>query len=51
MYRIKALAKKVIAKNTNTEAVAIDVANLQSGVYVVKTTINGKVNTKRFVKE
>ncbi len=45
------LGQEVISKTPNTELVILDVANLQSGVYVVKTTIDGKVSSTRFIKE
>jgi hypothetical protein len=44
------LGQEVLAKTTNSNSVTLDVANLQSGVYVVKTSIGGVVSTSRLVK-
>ena len=45
------LGQEVISKSPNAELVTLDVANLQSGVYVVKTSINGNISSTRFIKE
>lgn len=45
------LGQEIITKMPNSENVTIDVAHIQSGVYVFKTTIEGKVSSKRFIKE
>lgn len=45
------LGQEVISKSPNTELVSLDVTNLQVGVYVVKTSINGNVTSTRFIKE
>jgi hypothetical protein len=44
------LGQEVLAKTTNSNLVSLDVANLQTGVYVVKTTIGGVVASSRLVK-
>jgi len=44
------LGQEVLAKTSNSNSVTLDVANLQSGVYVVKTVIGGVVSTSRLVK-
>ncbi len=45
------LGQEVIAQNTNSQQVTIDISTLQVGVYVVKATINGAVSTSRIIKE
>jgi endoglucanase len=44
------LGQEVLSKSPNSETVTLDVANLQLGVYVVKTSINGKIASTRFIK-
>jgi len=41
----------VISITPNTELVTLDVASLQVGVYVVKTSIDGNISSTRFIKE
>ncbi|GGD29367.1 T9SS type A sorting domain-containing protein [Flavobacterium orientale] len=45
------LGQEVITTTPNNQQAAIDISNLQVGVYVVKATINGAVSTTRIVKE
>lgn len=45
------LGQNVLAQNPNSKSVSLDVSDLQSGVYVVKATINGKESASRFVKK
>ncbi|WP_264521316.1 T9SS type A sorting domain-containing protein [Flavobacterium sp. N1994] len=45
------LGQEVISQNTSSQTVALDVTNLQLGVYIVKTTIAGNVSSTRFIKE
>jgi hypothetical protein len=45
------LGQEVISQTPNTELVTLDVASLQVGVYVVKTSINGNTSSTRFIKE
>jgi len=45
------LGQEVIAKTPNTELVTLDVSNLQAGIYVVKTSVNGNVSSSKFIKE
>ena len=44
------LGQQVLAKTSNSTSVTLDVANLQTGVYVVKTMIGGVASTSRLVK-
>jgi hypothetical protein len=44
------LGQQVLAKTSNGNSVTLDVANLQTGVYVVKTMIGGVASTSRLVK-
>jgi hypothetical protein len=44
------LGQEVLARNSNSNSVTLDVANLQTGVYVVKTMIGGVNATSRLVK-
>lgn len=48
LYNI--LGQEVMSKNTNNNVVTLDIANLQTGVYVVKTFIGGVSSTSRIVK-
>jgi hypothetical protein len=43
-------AYKVLLVNIGLNSITLDVANLQSGVYVVKTMIGGVAATSRLVK-
>jgi Carbohydrate binding domain/Secretion system C-terminal sorting domain len=45
------LGQEVISLTPNNELITLDVASLQLGVYVVKTTINGVVSSTKFIKE
>jgi Secretion system C-terminal sorting domain len=45
------LGQEVLSQTPNSELVTLDVASLQVGVYVVKTTIGGTVSSTRFIKE
>ncbi len=45
------LGQEVLTKNPNSNSVTIDIANLQTGVYVVKTMIGGVSATSRIVKK
>ena len=49
LYNI--LGQEVVAKNPNSNSITLDIANLQSGVYVVKTMIGGVSATSRIVKK
>ncbi|MGB2129290.1 MAG: T9SS type A sorting domain-containing protein [Flavicella sp.] len=42
--------KIVSNKNTNSKVTTINTSNLISGIYILKATINGKVITKKIVK-
>ena len=44
------LGQEVLSKNPNSNVVTLDIANLQTGVYVVKTMIGGVSSTSRIVK-
>jgi hypothetical protein len=44
------LGQEVLARTSNSNSVTLDVANLQTGVYVVKTMIGGVSSTSRLVK-
>lgn len=45
------LGQEVISVTPNNEVVTLDVASLQTGIYVVKTSINGSVSSTKFIKE
>ena len=45
------LGQEVLSKNSNSNSVTLDIANLQTGVYVVKTMIGGVSSTSRIVKK
>ena len=45
------LGQEVISKSPNAELVLLDVSKLQSGIYIVKTSINGNVSSSRFIKQ
>jgi hypothetical protein len=45
------LGQEVLSKNPNSNSVTLDITNLQTGVYVVKTMIGGVSSTSRIVKK
>jgi hypothetical protein len=45
------LGQEVISMSTNSQLVNLDISNLQSGIYVVKTVIDGNVSSTKFIKE
>lgn len=45
------LGQEVLSSSPNANSVKLQTSSLQKGVYVVKTTINGKVSTSKIVKE
>ena len=45
------LGQEVISQTPNSVLVTLDVASLQVGVYVVKTSIDGNITSTRFIKE
>ncbi len=45
------LGQEVVTKYPNSNSVTIDIANLQTGVYIVKTMIGGVSSTSRIVKK
>jgi hypothetical protein len=45
------LGQEVLSKNPNSNSVTLDITNLQTGVYVVKTMIGGVSTTSRIVKK
>ena len=45
------LGQEVLTKKPNSNSVTIDIANLQTGVYVVKTIIGGVSSTSRIVRK
>ena len=45
------LGQKVVSKNYNSNSVIVNISNLQSGIYIVKTTINGVITTSRIMKK
>lgn len=48
---LNVLGQEVTSQQPNSNITSIDVASLQAGVYVVKTLINGKSSSTRFVKQ
>lgn len=48
---LNVLGQEVTSQQPNSNMTSIDVASLQAGVYVVKTMINGKSSSTRFVKQ
>jgi hypothetical protein len=45
------LGQEVVNKSTNESSIRLDVSGLNAGVYVVKSTIDGKVSSTKFIKE
>jgi hypothetical protein len=45
------LGQEVISQLPNSVSASLDVAGLQAGVYVVKTTVEGKNSSTRFIKQ
>lgn len=48
---VNILGQEVISRTATENMVSLDVSNLQSGIYVVKTTIDGVVSSTKFIKE
>ncbi len=45
------LGQEVVSVVINKESTSLDIANLQAGIYVVKTSIDGKIASSRLIKE
>jgi hypothetical protein len=45
------LGQEVVNKSTNESSIRLDVSGLNAGVYLVKTIIDGKVSSTKFIKE
>jgi hypothetical protein len=45
------LGQEVISTIVKSKTATVDVSNLEVGVYLVKTTINGNVSSSRFIKQ
>ena len=45
------LGQEVISKVPNNELLILDVSNLEKGIYVVKTSIEGIISSSKFIKE
>lgn len=45
------IGKKVLSKSVNNQKSSIDVSNLSSGIYILKTSINGITGTSKFIKQ
>ncbi len=45
------LGQEVISVSVNKQSTSLNIANLQTGVYVVKTSIDGKIASSRLIKE
>lgn len=45
------LGQEVINKSTNESSIRLDVSGLNAGVYIVKSIIDGKVSSTKFIKE
>lgn len=45
------LGQEVISKTPNSELLILDVSNLENGIYVVKSSIEGIISSSKFIKE
>jgi Secretion system C-terminal sorting domain len=45
------LGQQVQLKSVNNSSITIDISNLQNGVYIVKTLVDGKISTSKLIKE
>ncbi len=45
------LGQIVISESVNKQSTSLNIANLQTGIYVVKTSIDGKIASSRLIKE
>jgi hypothetical protein len=45
------LGQEVMSKSPNSNATTLQTSNLQKGTYIVKSTIDGKTATSKFIKE
>jgi endoglucanase len=40
-----------MTKEVNSSTISLDVSSLKSGVYVIKTMIDGNLSSTKFIKE
>ena len=45
------LGQEVINKELNSTSTALDVSSLNSGIYVVKTVVDGVTSSTKFIKQ
>ena len=45
------IGQEVMTKEANSSTISLDVSSLNSGVYVIKTMIDGNVSSTKFIKE
>ena len=45
------LGQEVITKNVDSSSVSLDISNLQAGIYVIRTSIDGNISSTKFIKE
>ena len=45
------LGQEVISESVNKQSTSLNISSLQTGVYVVKTSIDGKIASSRLIKE
>ena len=45
------IGQEVMTKEANSSTISLDVSGLNSGVYVIKTMIDGNVSSTKFIKE
>ena len=45
------LGQQLINKNSVNNRATINISKLNQGIYVVRTTVDGAIGTKRFIKQ
>ena len=48
---VNVLGQEVITKNVDNSSVSLDISNLQAGIYVLRTSIDGNISSTKFIKE
>jgi len=48
---VNVLGQEVISRNVSENMISLDVSNLQAGIYIIKTSVDGNISSTKFIKE
>lgn len=48
---VNLLGQEVISRNASENMISLDVSNLQAGIYIIKTSVDGNISSTKFIKE